>query len=291
MIFRLMSVNIKHGADHEEVEHNGLLRRRWDAIAEIIRDQKPTAVCLQEGRNVLANDQRYLARMQKDSGMRVLVGRSRSGSHNIVAFRQDEIELLALEDNPYDLLNGYAGPRFTVDGLPVPLVVISGHLSCYSVEQAAHEAQTLAVRAHGGAGIMALDANSGPIGDPEPDWERLHPHLRMIRAIPSIAPGHDPEWRTKTVWRGNPIVSQALARCDMVDVAAHLADLRGDPALRAHTGVNGGVRIDQFHVTAALKLAIAGYWWVDMKDFTDHRGIVTEMDTSKSDLTKLREFA
>jgi endonuclease/exonuclease/phosphatase family metal-dependent hydrolase len=293
-----MSLNIKHGAHREAMEQAGVRRLRWDALAEIICGQEPSVVLLQECRGWLADDRRQLGRAEADlPGMRVLVGRSNTGNHPVVVFRREAMRLLGMEDNRYTLLSGYAAARFAidgleVDGLAVPLVITSAHLSCYSVEQAKAEAQLVATRTHryGGAGIMGGDFNSFPIGDPEPDWERVQPYNRMIRAVPSIVPGDDPQWRDKVTWRGNPIVGQALACCDMVDVAAYLADQRGDPSLRAPTGVHGRLRVDQFHVTAAMRPAIVDYWQVDTQGFSDHHAIVTVIDTALIDRGKLRDY-
>jgi hypothetical protein len=124
------------------------------------------------------------------------------------------------------------------------------------------------------------DINHYPLGDPEPDWERVQPYNRASRCLPRAGAG-DP-------WRANPIVGQVLREGGLLDVAGHLADQRGEPALRAPTGRHGGMRVDQAHVTSALRDAIQDYWRVDGP--ADHWGIACVLDLARVDLSRLRDY-
>ncbi|RCG19060.1 hypothetical protein DQ384_38700 [Sphaerisporangium album] len=272
MLLKIMSQNIRHGAH---------LDGRWPRLAEIIRGQKPSILLLQECQGWLDNDMRQVIAAERDLGMRVWVGYSRTRAYTVVA--HVPVPVVAFESNPYTLMQGYGAARFAFPGLPVPLVVISTHLTAYSVEAAAAEAQLLAARAYryDGLGVLGGDLNCCPVGDPEPDWELVQPYNRMNRCLPRAS--------AKEPWRANTIVGDKLAAAEMIDVAAHLADLRGDASLRAATGT-GLVRVDQFHVTPALKDAIVDYYPVDPDGASDHSGIVTVLDTDRIDTSRIRPF-
>lgn len=91
-------------------------------------------------------------------------------------------------------------------------------------------------------------------------------------------------------WTSNLLVGQVLRNAGMVDVAAYLADQRDEPALRAPTGVHGGVRVDQAHVTAALVPAISDYQRIDPAGHSDHYGIVCTLQLDRIDHDALRPY-
>jgi endonuclease/exonuclease/phosphatase family metal-dependent hydrolase len=271
-----MSQNILHGAHRDG---------RWPRLAEIIRRVSPSMLLLQECRGWLDDDMRQVAQAEHDLAMRVVVARSRTGGHTVVAFRRDPaVRWLGMEHNLYTLSNGYGAARFKLPGVDAPLVVISAHLTCYSADTAAQEAQVLIARAyrHGGVGLIGGDINHCPLWDDEPDWERVQPYNRTARCLPRASPDEP--------WRANTIVGQTFADAEMTDVAAHLANARSNRTLRAPTGKHGCVRVDQFHVTPALHPAIVDYWRIDPGDASDHFGIVTVIDTNYIDHSRIRNF-
>ncbi|RCG20082.1 hypothetical protein DQ384_37620 [Sphaerisporangium album] len=273
MLLRIMSQNVQLGAHRDG---------RWVRLAQIIREHDPSILLLQECMGWLDNDMRQVIAAEKDLGMRVWVGFSRTKSHTVVA-HAPELPVAGFESNPYTLMQGYSAARFALPGLPVPLVVISAHLTAYSVEGAAEEAQLLAARAYryDGLGVLGGDLNCCPVGDPEPEWEGVPPYNRMNRCLPRSSPDEP--------WRANTIVGGKLAAGGMIDVAAYLADRRGDVSLRAATGL-GGVRVDQFHVTPALKAAIVDYRRVDVGEASDHWGVVMDLDTDRIDLSLVSTY-
>lgn len=120
------------------------------------------------------------------------------------------------------------------------------------------------------------DINHCPLSDPEPPWERIPPYNRSSRTLPG--PDGTP--------RANTIVGEVLRAGGMTDVAAYLAEARGDASLLRPTGA-GLVRVDQVHVTPALLPAVADYWLVDTQGASDHWGMTvildrTQVDTSAS---------
>ncbi|SBW28014.1 hypothetical protein FDG2_5502 [Candidatus Protofrankia californiensis] len=77
-------------------------------------------------------------------------------------------------------------------------------------------------------------------------------------------------------------MGQVLRQGGLVDVAAHLADTRCDPALLQPTGA-GRVRVDQAHVTPLLLPAVADYRRVDPQGHSDRWGVVVTLDVEKVD--------
>jgi endonuclease/exonuclease/phosphatase family metal-dependent hydrolase len=158
-------------------------------------------------------------------------------------------------------------------------VLISAHLCPYSAFTAAQEAAVLVGRAHrtggpepaGGYGIVAGDINHIPPGDTAPPWDQVPPHDRVARSVID-ADG------TRYL---NTIVGRTLADGALVDVAAHLAEVRKDPGLRAWTGSTGMVRTDQIHITELLLPALVDYWTVAMGDLSDHDGVVARLDLDR----------
>jgi hypothetical protein len=104
----------------------------------------------------------------------------------------------------------------------------------------------------------------------------------MARCLPRTGPD-DP-------WKANTIVGQTLYSGGFTDVAAHVAELRKDPALLRPTGKHGGIRNDQIHVTPALAPAIADAFRCDTTAFTDHHLVGADLDVAKADLSLLRDY-
>lgn len=120
----------------------------------------------------------------------------------------------------------------------------------------------------------SADINHQPPGDREPPWDDVPAHDRSARTVAS-----DPGLRA------NHIVGQILARGDLIDVAAYLADQRDDPSLRAWTGQIGKVRTDQMHITKDLLPALVDYQRIDAKPGSDHDAVVAVLDPAKTPAT------
>jgi endonuclease/exonuclease/phosphatase family metal-dependent hydrolase len=261
MVLTVMSLNIQTGGGD-----------RWPGLVELIRDVGPDVLALQECRGWLDEDASRLADAERDLGMRGLVAPSRSGFHTALmvggAARWSGWEVTYAGE----LLHGFGAARLAVEGLAQPLVTISTHLTPYSASAAAQEAQILIARAyrHGGYGMIIGDVNHCPLGDPEPPWGQIPAYNRSSRTLTG------PDGRP----RSNTIVGEVLHTGGLVDVAAHLAETRGEPALRRHTGA-GLVRVDQVHVTPAVLPGVLDYRTVDPHGLSDHWGLVCTLDTAR----------
>ncbi|MEV5843712.1 hypothetical protein AB0M32_17305 [Streptomyces sp. NPDC051985] len=277
MLLTVMSLNAQIGAQHDG---------RWDRLTRRIRTIGPGLLMLQEvdwlGDPVEAEAARAAL------GMDLYVAPSRM-FNTAIAWNPDLLQLHETDSrySTTDLHHGYALAQFTplrtTTPWPVPLTALSTHLTPFSADAAGLEAQMIVNRAwrYGGIAVAAGDMNHQGLTDPEPNWSALQPHHRVSRCLRREHPD-DP-------WRGNPVVGQTFRDGDMTDVAVHLANLHQDPGFRAPT-IHGFMRLDQFHVTPALRPAIVGYELVDTDDDNDHSGILAALDLDRADLTAARTY-
>lgn len=277
MLLTVMSQNVQYGADQDG---------RWDDIVDKIRALNPHAVLLQEV-DFLSDPVKAEA-AEKALERKLVVAPSRH-LNTAVAWDPEHLELIDVDTKlSTELHHGYCAPRFRPLGLsremPVPLVLMSTHLTPYSAEEAAQEAQMVCARAYrfGGIAVVGGDINHMPLGDTEIDWLLVQPYNRTSRCHRRASPDEP--------WRGNRIVGQVFRDGEFTDVAAHLADVRSDPALRAHTGKAGLLRVDQAHVTPALRPTIADYQRVDLGPLVDHYGFVVTLGLHLTSHAHLRAF-
>ncbi|MGF0173188.1 hypothetical protein ACQF36_22605 [Streptomyces sp. Marseille-Q5077] len=274
-----MSQNIQIGAN---------LDGRWEGLVDVIRNVDPHLLLLQEVDWLTDPEQAENAR--KALGMDLVVAPSKQ-LNTAVAWKAEVLEQLGTDTrySATDLHHGYCGVQFKPLGLtqewPAPLVAISTHLTPFSTEAAAQEAQLLVARAYrfGGIGLLGGDINHMPLGDEEPDWSLIQAHNRAARCLRREHPDEP--------WRGNRVVGQVLRDGEMTDVAAHLAELQEDSSLREPTGKAGRLRVDQCHITPPLVPALLDYWRVDPGDHADHYGIAVTLDLDQVDLSAARTYA
>lgn len=275
MLIELMSQNIQYGAAAEG---------RLHALYDTVRQVKPDVLLLQEADDLTDPDTR--AEAVAAMGMQIEVAPSRN-LPVALAWNPRRLTKVGVETKYWqDLHHGYCAVHFETPGpstpLPVPLVAISTHLTPYSANQAADEAALLAARLFktGGVGVLAGDINHCTFDDPEPAWDQVPPYNRSARCL--RREGDEP-------WRSNRIVGQTLRDADLTDVAAFLADQRGDSSLRTATGKTGLIRVDQVHVTPALAPAIRDYRLLD-SDFSDHLGLIASLDLATIDTARLLRY-
>lgn len=257
--------------------HSGAAGGRWAGMVPLIKEVGPQVLMIQEADGWDGEDARRLRAAGVDLGMRGQLAPSRTTHPTGILLDESRLTWGQwITTYNHAGWHGHSELQVTVPGLPVPLVLISAHLSPYSAFTAAQEAAVLVGRAHrarasdpaGGYGIVAGDINHIPPGDQPPPWDQLPPHDRVARGMVDEDGNRRP----------NTIVGRTLADGSLVDVAAHLADQREDPDLRAGTGRDGTVRIDQIHITDLLLPALKDYWTVPMGDLSDHDGVVARLD-------------
>ncbi|TMQ84016.1 endonuclease/exonuclease/phosphatase family protein, partial [Actinomadura soli] len=266
-LLTVLSINTQYGG-------------QWGPLADLIADIRPDVLLTQEltdwGRDPRLQGAAERELEWRGWGLRFLVAPSPVHNHTAVAFRPDRLAFRHFETKYSHLTeNGYGvavlADRDASDDDP-GLAVISAHLTAYSAEAAATEAQRMIGRLHryGGQGILGGDINHMPVGDPEPDWDAVEPYNRSSRCLPRSSPDEP--------WRGNRIVGEKLGVA-LVDVAAHLADTTGRLDLRDPTAT-GGLRVDQFHVTANLRDALIEYEWLPAP--SDHHAIAMSLDMTRA---------
>ncbi|WP_159056597.1 endonuclease/exonuclease/phosphatase family protein [Streptomyces yokosukanensis] len=271
MALTVMSQNAQYGADKDG---------RWESMIEVIGRVGPHLLFLQEVDWLADPDKADAA--EKALGLRLVVAPSRN-LNTAVAWNPRVLELLDTETkySVSEMHHGYCAPRFKPLGLarelPASLVAISTHLTPYSAEVAAQETQLLCARAYryGGIAIVAGDINHCPLDDPEIEWERVQPYNRTSRCLPRASKDEP--------WRGNRIVGQKFRDGEFTDVGAHFED-------RQATGKAGLLRVDQAHVTPALRPALRSYQRVDPGPASDHYGISWELDLAATDTTCIRAY-
>lgn len=276
MLLKIMTFNLQYGG---LMDAAGNPQDRWPGLAEIITNQAPDVLALQEVNRWAEPGERQLARAENDLGMRGRIGASPSGGHTAVFWRPD-LTWLAFDDRyAGQTHHGYSAIVLHVPGADVRLTVISAHLSPWSAQAAACEAQLLIGRAYryGGLGVIAGDVNHLPLGDDEPDWTLpLPPHnlaARTVRAAPGAPQA------------GNRCVGEVLAAGLMTDAAAHLACRSGDASLRAPTGKN--IRVDQIHLTPPLVSALTSCQRIPAGDLSDHAAVAVTLDTALIDTAQV----
>lgn len=280
----VLSLNIRSGAH---------LDGRWAGLADLITGVAPTILLLQACKGWLDDDLCHIAATERRLGMRVLIGppgSSSTGYHTAVAYDPGRLVWAGTETRYSHLTeHGYVAARFELEGFDGPLVAMSVHLTPYSADRAAQEAQMLITRAYKYDGVALIGGvlNHPPGGDPEPDWlGEVSPYNRASRVLP---------YRTGEPIRANTAVGDVLRTAEMTDVAAHLADRRGDPSLRLPTHPASGVRLDQIWVTPALAgedgQAISDYARVGTGDLSDHDSVLAVLDETRGSPTRTIPYA
>lgn len=275
MLITVLSQNLQFGAAADG---------RLPGLYDIVREAKPDLVLLQEADDL--GDPEIREQAAEAMGMEIEL----APSLNLpvaVAWNPRVLTKTGVETKYWNVMHhGYCAVRFEIPGLatplPVPLVVISTHLTPYSADLAAGEASLLAARLYrfGGAGILAGDINHCTFDDPEPDWTQVPPYNRASRCLRRL--GDEP-------WRSNRVVGQTLRDADLTDVAAYLAEGRGDMTLRAPTGKAGLVRVDQAHVTPALVPTIRDYRTLE-SDLSDHHGLIATFALDAFDASRVLQY-
>lgn len=279
-MIRVMSLNVQRGGVRDA---DGGGEDRWPGLAGLITAVGPDVVVLQEVGGWESDLARQHARAEADLGMRIHLRPSVNSAGGTAIAHRHGLRWVATETQyATRMLHGFTHVCLDV-GLAWPLVVISAHLTPYSAQAAAQELQVIIGRAYryGGLAVIGGDMNHVPLADPEPDWSRARPYNRSARTHAVAVSGERP--------RGDRIVAATARQGDLTDVAAHLAETHGDPSLRAPTGHHGGLRVDWFLTTPALRPAISEYRRIETRPHTDHDAICVEIDEARIDLTQAHE--
>lgn len=259
-----MTLNLLLGADDD----------RWPGLAGLVRGVAPQILLLQEACGWDDPGDRRLETAERDLGMSGKIAFSRTGFNTAVMIDERAVEWEEWRTTyAHTTFHGHSEAILRLRAQDRRLAVVSAHLTPWSADAAAQEAQILLGRTNKEDwGILGGDVNHVPLGDEEPPWEKVSDTDRAARTIAS-----------EPVLRANRSVGYVLARGGLIDVAAHLAEERGDPSLRATTGHDGQLRGDQLHCTRSLLPMLTDYYRVSTRDhhgiaYSDHDAVVATFD-------------
>jgi endonuclease/exonuclease/phosphatase family metal-dependent hydrolase len=177
---------------------------------------------------------------------------SKTGCHQAI-FWQHDIEPLRTETQPHELAqwHGYGCAVLRLPGRAEPLRFVVAHLDPYSPLSRCIESDRL--RGFVGADpdtptVLAMDANTVPPGDPEPDWSTLPDHRLGNHLLPDASAADRAPVQRLLGSPGRPL---------MHDVGAHLGDR--SPTFGAPAAGDPWRRIDLFLLSPALLPQAAAY--------------------------------
>ncbi|WP_255311696.1 endonuclease/exonuclease/phosphatase [Streptomyces sp. PTY087I2] len=157
---------------------------RWLAQLDVLAAQDLDILGLQEAKHWDRDDRRRLFETAEALGMQAQLALSRShGCHVAFLYRWPRVQCLGWRPDISDgkFHHTVARAKLKVDG--VDLTALLGHLSpmCPCIRLS----ETGFLTEYGNElALLILDANSGGIGDPEPDdWDRVPAHLHSRHRI------------------------------------------------------------------------------------------------------------
>lgn len=247
--------------------------RRWQEQVAVVRRHAPDVLCITEGWRWDANDRELFERAKRDFGYQHgELYEAKTGCHMAI-FWNEPIELIDFHGTPQVQAWWHGGYRATlrIPGQAEPFVVVGTHLNPFDPTLRRIEGSFLRVmlpaRRHG---VIVMDANAVPPGDPEPAFD-IGTH----------------QLDSEVADRG---AVEVLAAAGLIDVGAH----RGDRTpTTGHVFTPGGaagrpIRLDQVWMTPSVQLS--GYGVVtdtvahpELDHASDHRPVWIELAGTEAD--------
>ncbi|MDH6115447.1 endonuclease/exonuclease/phosphatase family metal-dependent hydrolase [Kitasatospora sp. MAP12-15] len=250
---------------------------RWNLQRDLIRQRRPSVLMAAEGWCWDLDDRALFEDAKRSLDMEGALFEAKTGCHQAIFWRHD-VSLLESEAQWHELAqwHGYGSAVLRLPGRTEPIRFTVSHLDPYSPLSRGIESDRL--RGFLGADpttptVLAMDANTVPPGDPEPDWSALPAHLLGNHVLP----GGTEADRTPV----ERLLGSAHAPI-LTDVAAHLGDRR--PTFAAPQEGDPPRRIDLFLASPGLLPHVVSYRVVSSPETdpangpaaSDHRPI--EMD-------------
>lgn len=242
--------------------------RRWRQQVAVVRRHPADILCITEGWEWDADDEALFRQARDDFGFQhgeLYV--AKSGCHMAVMW-QDPITLVGMRRQPHSHAWWHGGYRATLEvpGQPEPLTVLGTHLNPFDPTLRRIEGSWLrAMMPAHQHGIVVMDANIIPPGDPEPPY-----------SLSTHAPRGDLADRT-------PL--EVLTEAGLIDVGASVDDRSptfGHYATPEPGTVRRTVRLDQAWTTPSV--SVADYRVIDdlavdpeLDEASDHRPIWIEL--------------
>ncbi|NLU70573.1 endonuclease/exonuclease/phosphatase family protein [Streptomyces sp. HNM0574] len=160
---------------------------RWHLQRDLIREHRPRVLMTTEGWGWERNGRAFFEDAKAALGMEGTLFPARTGC-NLAVFWQPDIRLLAEDQPPPELTtwHGHGSVTLQLPGRSAPLTCVVAHLDPFSATNRRIESDRLRQYAAPDAHptLLAMDANSLPPGDPEPDWSTVPRHRRADHTLP-----------------------------------------------------------------------------------------------------------
>ncbi|MFE9426417.1 endonuclease/exonuclease/phosphatase family protein [Kitasatospora sp. NPDC006697] len=225
---------------------------RWRLQRELIRERRPSVLMAAEGWCWDLDDRALFEDAKRSLDMDGALFEAKTGCHQAIFWRRD-ITALGTERQPPELAqwHGYGSAVLRLPGRAGPIRFTVTHLDPYSPLSRTIESDRL--RGFLGADpltptVLAMDANTVPPGDPEPDWSAVDP----LRFGNHVLPGRTTADRTPLERLLGPEHAPLL-----IDAAARHGDRR--PTFGTPGAPDPARRIDLFLVSPALLPEVAAY--------------------------------
>jgi len=239
--------------------------RRWREQVAVVQRHRPDILCITEGWEWDLDDEALFNRAREEFGYahgELYV--AKSGCHMAIMW-QDPIRLVDMQRQPHSHAWWHGVYRATLDipGQPEPLTVLGTHMNPFDPTLRRIEGSWLraGMPAHR-HGIIVMDANIIPPGDPEP------PYL-----ISTHFPGEE---------FADRVPLQVLTEAGLIDVGASVGDRSPTLGHYGRPAVRRSVRLDQAWTTPSVK--VEAYRVIDdlsvdpeLDHASDHRPIWVEI--------------
>ncbi|WP_323369045.1 endonuclease/exonuclease/phosphatase family protein [Streptomyces alkaliterrae] len=230
--------------------------RRWQAQVEVVRRQRPRVLMTTEGWGWHLDERAFFEEARSAFDMDGELFVAKTGCHQAV-FWQRDVRAVEFEHVPHALADwhGHGAAVLRLPGWSTPLRFVVAHLDPFSPATRRVEADRLRRYAdlRGYPTVLAMDANTVPPGDREPDLSLVPRHRREDHLMPGGRTVDRMPLHRLTGEEDDPL---------FVDAGAHLGDRR--PTFGFHPPAEAPRRIDVFLLT------------VDLLDLLDSYRVVTD---------------
>ncbi|MGW1976430.1 endonuclease/exonuclease/phosphatase family protein [Streptomyces sp. NPDC001889] len=228
---------------------------RWEAQRELITAHRPRVLLTTEGWGWHRDGRKLFDDTRDALGMDGVLFPAKTEC-DLAVFWQPDITRVETETVPPELAawHGHGAVTLRLPGHPEPLRFAVAHLDPFSPTNRLIESDRLRRYADpaGPPTILAMDANTVPPGDPEPDWEQVPAHRRDDHLPPDSGTADRTPLRRLLGRPGAPL---------FLDAGAHTADRA--PTFGFHPPCEAPRRIDLILLAPALAESLAGYRALD----------------------------
>ncbi|WP_411121876.1 endonuclease/exonuclease/phosphatase family protein [Streptomyces sp. x-19] len=229
---------------------------RWHLQRDLVREHRPRVLMTTEGWAWQFNDRAFFEDAKSALDMDGVLFPAKTGC-NLAVFWQHDVDLVAVEEVAPELAqwHGHGSATLQLPGRSTPVRFVVAHLDPFSATNRRIESDHLRQYADPEAPhptLLAMDANTVPPGDAEPDWSTAPRHRRADHTVPGEDHADRAPLRRLLGTAEEPL---------FVDAGAH----RGDrsPTFGFHPPGEAPRRIDLFLLTPSLAPDLIAYRALD----------------------------